>query len=90
MKSKRILVLGIALLLTVMVVGVAFAQKEYEYTVTVYYTDKVSGGLREVTYTLWASSAEQATQMATARCEREKGDAASCGGAIATGRTRGN
>jgi hypothetical protein len=93
MNRKRFLVLGIALILTAMIVGVAFADNdEYEYTVTVYYnvvnniTKKTE--LKSVTYTFWAASAAEAQQVATARCEREYGQVASCGGAIATGRKR--
>jgi hypothetical protein len=94
MKNKRVLVLGIALVLVAMVVGVAFAEgnDEYEYTVTVLYNVATNGRIqqKEVKYTLWASSASEAGQMALARCEREKGNAASCGAPIATGRSRDN
>jgi hypothetical protein len=91
MKDRRLLVLGIALVLTAMIVGVAFAEgnEEYEYTVTVYYS-LPNGTLKSVTYTFWAASASEAQEVATARCTREFGNTASCGGAIATGRSRGN
>jgi hypothetical protein len=93
MRNKRVLVLGIALILTAMIVGVAFAEgnEEYEYTISVVYNETLSGGRtvqKTVTYTLWASSAYEAGQMALARCEREKGNAASCGAPIATGKKR--
>ena len=91
MEKKNLLVLAIVLFLASMVVGVAFAEdghQEYEYKVEVYYTDKPSGTLKSAVYTLWASSADEATKMATARCDRQYGNVASCGGAIATGRSR--
>jgi hypothetical protein len=93
MGNKRVLVLGITLILTAMIVGVAFAEgnDEYEYTISVVYNEIQSGGRtvqKTVTYTLWASSAYEAGQMALEHCEREKGNAASCGAPIATGRKR--
>jgi hypothetical protein len=88
MKNKKILVLGIALILTAMIVGVAFSeeQQEHEYTVEVMY--RTSGNLHKVTYTIWASSNDEAQKIATERCAYEKGEVASCGAAIATGRAR--
>jgi len=94
MEKKRVLAFGIALILFAMIVGVAFAEgnDEYEYTVSVLYyvTNPVTKKqeTKEVTYTLWAASASEAQQVATARCEREKGQTASCGAAIATGKKR--
>jgi hypothetical protein len=94
MKNKQKLALGIAIVLVAMIVGVAFAEgnDEYEYTVTVLYNVETNGRAqqKEVKYTLWASSASEAGQMALVRREREKGNAASCGAPIATGRSRGN
>jgi phosphate/sulfate permease len=92
MENKRVWVLSIALILTAMIVGVAFAEgnDEYEYTISVVYNVSVGGRTvqKTVEYTVWASSAYEAGQMALARCEREKGNAASCGAPIATGRKR--
>ena len=95
MNNKRLLVLGIALILTAMIVGVAFADNdEYEYTVEVYYNERVGTTipakyvLKSVKYTFWAASASEAIAIATDRCTREYGEVASCGGAIPTGRKR--
>ena len=105
MGNKRVLALGIALMLTAIIVGSAFAEeaqkeKEYEYTVSVLYrvsTGRNNDGTKaydyskppmEVKYTLWASSPSEATKVATERCQYEKGNTVSCGGAIATGRSR--
>jgi hypothetical protein len=91
MKNKRVLVLGIALLmLTAMVAGVAFAeeQQEYEWTVTVSYKTK-GGKIGKETYTLWAVSSRDAEAKAQAKCEYEKdANVISCGVPIATGRNR--
>ena len=87
MVHKKVLFFGFALVLLALAAGMAFAIVEYEYTVEVYYSTTY-GTLESKTYTLWASSAAEATKMATDACKREFGDVASCGGAIATGRTK--
>jgi len=61
--------------------------EEYEYTVEVAY--KSGGNQKTVTYTIWAKSAEEAGKVAVERCKHEKGEVASCGAPIATGRKRG-
>ncbi|MDR0557661.1 MAG: hypothetical protein LBG43_07345 [Treponema sp.] len=90
MRDKRVLVFGIALILIAMIVGAAFAEGNDEYTVSVVYNEKINAKIvqKTVTYTLWASSAQEAGKMALERCEREKGNAASCGAPIATGRKK--
>jgi hypothetical protein len=96
MKNKRLLVLGIALILVAMMVGVAFAEDEYEWTVEVYYNvSKTSSGkttttLDKAVYKVWAATAAEAREIAKSLCEREKGEVASCGQPNATGRTKGN
>jgi hypothetical protein len=89
MRNKKILALGITLLLFVLVAGMAFAIIEYEYTIEVYFNDSANN-LQKAKYTLWAASAEDARDQAIALCTREKGTVASCGDARVTGRTRGN
>jgi hypothetical protein len=93
MRNKRVLVLGIALLiLTAMVAGVAFAeeQQEYEWKVTVSYK-KTNGTIGQETYYIWAVSSRDAEAKAQAKCEYEKAaNVISCGAPIATGQKKGN
>jgi hypothetical protein len=87
--NKKIVAISVLLLMMLAVTTSVFAEDtEYEYTVTVYYS--TTAGLKSVTYTFWAASASEAQKVATDRCTREFGPVASCGGAIATGRSKGN
>jgi len=75
-----------------MVTGVVFAEDtEYEYTVVVNYRYGTSSTILSKTYTVWASSAADAREQATAMCEWEfgsNGSVVSCGVPQVTGRRR--
>jgi hypothetical protein len=95
MKNKRIFAFGIVLVLLAMVAGIAFAVIEHEYYVTVYYYDKGMTGNIDTSKLLskeygpiWAASAAEAQKQAEDLCKRERGEVASCGNPITTGRDR--
>ncbi|MDR2493940.1 MAG: hypothetical protein LBD24_01835 [Spirochaetaceae bacterium] len=97
-RTDRLAVLGIALIFIAMTAVVAFAEEEYEWKIEVAYKEyKVVQGkktkdftVKYVTYTLWAPSSAEAERKAAERCTYEKGEAVSCGAAIATGMKRGS
>jgi len=96
--NKRIVAISVLFLMLLVMTASVFADEEkdteYEYTVEVSYYGKTRGGqidhntILKKTYTLWASSVEDAREQAQALCEYEFGDVASCGAARVTGRTR--
>ncbi|MDR1421227.1 MAG: hypothetical protein LBI86_12710 [Treponema sp.] len=95
MRNKKILFLGLALVLLAMVAGVAFAVVEHEYYVTVYYYEKdnynkaiTSKLLSREFGPFWAVSAAEAQKQAQDLCTREYGEVASCGNPRVSGRDR--
>jgi len=91
--NKRIVAISILLLMMCAMVASVFAEDtEYEYKVTIYYNVVDSAGKvkgqKSKEYTIWASSAREAEAEAQRLCEYDFGNAASCGGARTTGKSR--
>ena len=90
--NKRIVAISILLLMMCAMAASVFAATEYEYKVDVWYyatrADKLNGKLTKYTYTVYATSAREAEELAQKYCTQDFGEVASCGQPRATGRTR--
>lgn len=94
--NKRVVAISVLLLMMLAITASVFAQDnqqvEREYSVTVSYQQN-TGGFRTFTYTIWAYSAREAEAKAMELCKydvevKKLGTVASCGAAIATGKSR--
>jgi hypothetical protein len=93
--NKKILAIGMLMLIMCAMAASVFAEQpiEYEYVVTVNYKYKNGSGFGTKTYTVWATSARDAEAKAMELCKYDvdtkgTGKAASCGAPNATGNSR--
>jgi hypothetical protein len=89
--NKRIVAISVLLLMMCAFAVSVFADdstKEYEYKVEVSYMNKITKKMATKDYYVWATSFEQAMDLAKKACEWDGLDVRSCGFPVATGKSR--